>query len=65
MPMNAREAASHCHVTLWEIRRATEAGELKAKAWGSGLRQVAYKRSELDRWLASRPPDQQPTKPAA
>jgi hypothetical protein len=57
MPMTGRQAASHCHVTLWEIRRATSAGELKSKRWGNS---EMWKKADLDRWMRTRPPDDDP-----
>jgi excisionase family DNA binding protein len=62
MLLTAKEAASYLGINLYEVYRRTAAGEIPARVWGHGARNLRWLRTDLDAWLASLPASNGPVR---
>ena len=53
--MTGREAAIYVGLNYYDLHRKTCAGEIKAVLWGKNGKNLRWRKSDLDEWLASRP----------
>lgn len=69
--LTGREAACYTGVNYYLLMRKAAAGEIPRVKWGDAERNVRFRRTDLDRWVASlplaegavraKPPGQRPT----